>query len=157
MKKYANCEDIIEYFKEKQSSRVSNAFDTSNSISSTFSMNFYNEYVVSYNQSLNLLINNSDEITKELSNAIYSKDNNSLFTDYYYIDLYLLSAIKFKDITKIKKKFKYTTLNFVKGLKSYVYCYNYDIKTIIYNDELFTSIKNQTPYQIIESNIAKSK
>ena len=93
MKKYNNCQEIIDYFKECQKNRISNTFDITNSISSALSMNFYNEYIISYNESLNLLINNENEINKEIETANYSKDNNAIFTENYYIDLYSLSAI----------------------------------------------------------------
>ena len=60
------------------------------------------------------------------------------------------------EITKIKKKIKYSNVIFNKGLKSYIYCYKYKIGIIIHNDELFTTIKNQTPFEIINNKI-KSK
>ncbi len=154
MKKYSNCQEIIEHFNSKHSNRIINTFDSNNAISSALSMKFYNDYIISYTQSINLLENNIEEITNELKSAIYLDENNSLYTENYYIDLSFLSVIKFKDITKIEKKLKYTTLTFTKGLRTYVYCYNHDIATIISNDELFTSSKKIEPYEIIKNKIS---
>ena len=83
MKKYSNCQEIIEHFNSKHSNRIINTFDSNNAISSALSMKFYNDYIISYTQSINLLENNIEEITATKKVWVYKSETSipQLFTN----------------------------------------------------------------------------